>query len=127
SVLARIFLTSFHDFHLSLSSPGAGLAGECRETVQYLNSVKSTAERNGFCATLRETTKCGALERLKKYCSHSAKENERAVFLVFGFVSAQLQGFANLLLRRSLAENQKSSLRIGYSIFLTALVLNSEV
>jgi len=46
---------------------------------------------------------------------------ERTVFLVFGFVSAQLQGFANLLLRQSLAKNQKSSLRIGYSIFLTAL------
>jgi hypothetical protein len=61
------------------------------------------------------------LERLKKYCSHSVKRIGRAVLLVFGFVSAQLQGFANLLLRRSLAKNQKSSLRIGYSIFLTAL------
>jgi len=61
------------------------------------------------------------LERLKKYCSHSAKGIERAVFLIFGFVSAQLQGLLNLLLRRSLAKNQKSSLRDGYSIFLTAL------
>jgi len=41
-----------------------------------------------------------------------------AVFLVFGIVSAKSQGFTNLLLRRSLAKNQKSSLRIGYSIFL---------
>jgi hypothetical protein len=59
------------------------------------------------------------------------KRIERAVLLVFGFrlrqgyggqvVSAQLQGFANLLLRGSLAKNQKSSLRIGYSIFSTAL------
>src|SRR5882724_6578107 len=63
----------------------------------------------------------GLLEQLKKYCSHSAKGIERAVFLVFGFVSAQLQGLSNLLLRRSLAKNQKSSLRDGYSIFLTAL------
>jgi hypothetical protein len=63
------------------------------------------------------------LERLKKYCSHSASETERAVFLVFGFVSTQSQGFTNLLLRRSLAKPQKSSLRIGYSIFLTALAL----
>src|SRR6185312_10985784 len=61
------------------------------------------------------------LERVKKYRSHSVKRTERAVFLVFCFVSAQLQGFANLLLRRSLAKNQKSSLRIGYRIFLTAL------
>jgi hypothetical protein len=61
------------------------------------------------------------LERLKKYCSHSVLRNKEAVFLVFGFVSAQLQGFSNLLLRQSLAKNQKSSLRIGYSIFLTAL------
>jgi hypothetical protein len=57
------------------------------------------------------------LERLKEYCSHSAKGIGRAVFLVFGFVSAQLQGLSNLRLRRSLAKNQKSSLRIGYSIF----------
>jgi hypothetical protein len=67
------------------------------------------------------------LERFKKYCSHSDKEIEKAVFLVFGFrlrqgyggqvVLAQSQGFANLLLRRSLAKNQKSSLRNGYSIF----------
>jgi hypothetical protein len=57
-----------------------------------------------------------AFERLKKYCGHSAKRMEKAVFLVFGVVSAQLQGFSNLLLRRSLAKNQKSSLRIGYSI-----------
>ena len=62
-----------------------------------------------------------ALERLKKYCSHSAKGIGRAVFLVFGFVSAQSQGFSNLLFHRSLAKNQKSSLRIGYSIFFTAL------
>ena len=58
-----------------------------------------------------------ALERFKKYCSHSALKNENAVFLVFGFVLTQLQGFANLRLRQSLAKNQKSSLRIGYSIF----------
>src|SRR5690349_459222 len=65
---------------------------------------------------------CAVLERLKKYWSHSVKRVERAVLLVFGFVSAQLQGFADLLLRRNLAKNQKSSLRIGYSIFLTALI-----
>jgi len=63
-----------------------------------------------------------ALERLKKCCSHSALKSGEAVFLIFGFVLAQLQGFANLRLRQSLAKNQKSSLRIGYSIFLTALV-----
>jgi hypothetical protein len=37
--------------------------------------------------------------------------------LVFGVVSAQSEGLLNLLLRRSLAKNQKSSLRNGYSIF----------
>ena len=45
--------------------------------------------------------------------------------MVFGFVSAQSQGFANLLLRQSFAKNQKTSLRIGYSIFLTALSVAS--
>src|SRR5438105_316949 len=62
-------------------------------------------------------------ERLKKYCTHSVWKNENAVFSIFGFVSAQLQGFANLRLRQSLAKNQKSSRRIGYSISLTALGL----
>jgi len=57
------------------------------------------------------------LEQFKKYCSHSGMRSEEAVFLVFGFVLAQLQGFANLRLRQSLAKDQKSSLRIGYSIF----------
>src|ERR1700722_9926117 len=77
--------------------------------------------------TWRADRWCGApitptsLERLKKYSSHSVKGIEEAVFLVFGFVSAQLQGFSNLRLCRSLAKNQKSSLRIGHSIFLTAL------
>jgi hypothetical protein len=58
-----------------------------------------------------------ASERFKKYCSHSGEDVEAAVFLIFGFVSAQLQGLSNLRLRRSLAKNQKSSLRNGYSIF----------
>jgi hypothetical protein len=43
-----------------------------------------------------------------------------AVFLIFGFVSAQSQDFSNLLLRRSLAKNQKSSLLIATS-FLSKL------
>jgi len=59
------------------------------------------------------------LEHFQKYCSHSAERCTKAVFLVFGFrlrqgyggqvVSAQSQGFSNLLLRRSLAKTQKSS------------------
>jgi hypothetical protein len=44
-------------------------------------------------------------------------KSKRAVFLGLGFVSAQLQGFTNLRLRQSLAQTQKSSLRIGYGIF----------
>jgi hypothetical protein len=35
--------------------------------------------------------------------------------LSFDFVSAQSQGFPNLLLRQSLAKTQKSSRHIGYS------------
>jgi hypothetical protein len=61
------------------------------------------------------------LEHFQKNCSHAAGKLERAVFLGFGFVSAQLQGFTNLRLRQSLAKTQKSSLRIGYSFSLKAL------
>jgi hypothetical protein len=52
-----------------------------------------------------------------------------AVFLIFGFrlrqgyggqvVSAQSQGFSNLLLRQSLAKNQKSLLRTATSFLST--------
>lgn len=60
------------------------------------------------------------LERLNKFRCHSASRMKRAFFLVFNFVSAQSQGFSNLL-RPSVVKNQKSSLRIGDSISLTAL------
>jgi hypothetical protein len=63
--------------------------------------------------------------------------NGRAVFLGFDFhlrqgyggqvVSAQSQGFFNLLLRRSLAKAQKPSLRIGYNIFSNALAGHQRV
>jgi len=65
------------------------------------------------------------LERSQKYRSHSVHRSHSvrlAVLLVFGFVSAQLQGLFNLLLRGSLAKNQKSSLRNGCGICSTALV-----
>jgi Uncharacterized alpha/beta hydrolase domain (DUF2235) len=48
------------------------------------------------------------LERFKKYCSHSIVKSQKAVFLGFGFVSAQPQSAAGMLLRRSLAKTQKS-------------------
>ena len=49
-----------------------------------------------------------------------AKARGTAVFLVFGEASARSQGFSNLLLHRSLAKAQKSSLRNGYNIFSNA-------
>ena len=60
------------------------------------------------------------LEHFQKYYNHSEELIEKAVFLGFGFVSAQSQGFSNLPLRQSLAKAQKSSLRIGYNIFSNA-------
>jgi hypothetical protein len=61
------------------------------------------------------------LERLKKYFSHLGEWKRGAVFFGFGFVSAQSQGFLNLLLRRSLAKTQKILAPNGYSIFSNAL------
>jgi hypothetical protein len=60
------------------------------------------------------------LERFKKYCSHSGGQAEEAVFLGFGFVSAQSQAAAGMLLRQSLAKTQKSSLRMA-TLFLKTL------
>jgi len=61
------------------------------------------------------------LEHFQKYCSYSAEGKERAVFLVFGVVSAQLQGYLNLRLRRSLAKKPKILAPNGYSISSNAL------
>jgi hypothetical protein len=59
------------------------------------------------------------LEHFHQSCSDELNSGP-AVFLVFGFVSAQLRGYSNLLLRRNLAKNQKSSLLIATS-FLSML------
>jgi hypothetical protein len=48
-----------------------------------------------------------ALEHFHQSCSDELKCRRTAGFLVFGFVSAQLQGFSNLLLRQSLAKKPK--------------------
>jgi hypothetical protein len=64
----------------------------------------------------------GPLEHFQKNCSHAAGELKRAAFLGFGFVSAQSQGFTNLLHHQNLAKTQKSSLRIGYIFSSNALI-----
>ncbi len=66
-------------------------------------------------------TIANALEHYQKYCSHSLIK-KAAVFLRFGFVSAQLQGLLDLLLRRSLAKTPKILAANGYRIFSNALI-----
>jgi hypothetical protein len=61
------------------------------------------------------------LEHFRKNCSQAVGEKEEAVFLSFGFVSAQLQGLSNLLLRQSLAKNSKILAPHGYSFSSNAL------
>jgi len=56
-------------------------------------------------------------ERFKKSCSHSVKEQRLSGLFGFWRRFGSVAGFLNLRLRRSLAKNQKSSLRIGYNIF----------
>jgi hypothetical protein len=51
------------------------------------------------------------LERFKKYCGHPVKWRFKPGLLIFGFVSAQLQGAADMLLCQSLA---KSPSRTGH-------------
>jgi hypothetical protein len=60
-------------------------------------------------------------ERFQKYCHHSGERKKRAVFLGLGIVLAQLQGFANLLLRQSLAQTPKILAPNGDSISSNAL------
>ena len=63
------------------------------------------------------------LERLKKYCSRSAKGEERAVFLGFGFASAQLQGSFEPAPSPKPRQNPKILAPNGCGISLNALVL----
>jgi hypothetical protein len=69
--------------------------------------MKST---NAFCPSAY------ALERFKKYRSHSARRKEGAVFLGFGFVSAQSQAAAGMLLRQDLAKTPKILAPSGHTI-----------
>jgi hypothetical protein len=57
------------------------------------------------------------LERFKKYCSHSVRKNKAAVFLGFGFVSAQLQGFSTCAFAKASPKHQKSSPRMATVFF----------
>ena len=57
------------------------------------------------------------LEHFKKYYSRLAERKETAVFLGFGFVSAQSQAIFGMLLRQSLAKTPKILAPDGYSIF----------
>jgi hypothetical protein len=71
-------------------------------------------------ASSRATAEKGrrfALERIKKCCSHSVRQINEAVFLGLGIVSTQSQVYSNLLLRQSLAQTQKSSLRMATTFF----------
>jgi hypothetical protein len=45
----------------------------------------------------------------------------KAVFLIFGVVSAQSQGYSNLLLRRSLARKSKILAALRYIFSVNAL------
>jgi hypothetical protein len=64
------------------------------------------------------------LEHFHQICSGELKADWTAVFLVFGFVSAQLQVVSNLRLRRSLAKNQKILAAHRYIFSVNALVVN---
>jgi hypothetical protein len=54
---------------------------------------------------------------LKNTVAIRPERNKAAVFLGFGFVSAQLQGSSNLRLRQSLAKTPKILAPNGYSFF----------
>ncbi|HEV2691957.1 MAG TPA: hypothetical protein VG347_03600 [Verrucomicrobiae bacterium] len=60
-----------------------------------------------------------SLEHFQKSYRRSVMTGVMAVFLGFGFVSAQSQGCSNLLLRQSLAKTQKSSLRTAITFLQT--------
>jgi hypothetical protein len=60
-------------------------------------------------------------EQFQKNCSHTGGKRGEAVFLGFGFVLAQSQATAGMLLRQSLAKTPKILAPHGYSFFENAL------
>jgi hypothetical protein len=80
--------------------------------MSVLGAPNATGFQQKFAANSRPNPGLTPqLEHLKKHYSRAVKRNERAVFLRFGFVLAQSQVYADMLLRPSLAKTQKSSLR----------------
>jgi hypothetical protein len=63
------------------------------------------------------------LERFHKCCSAAPMAMRKAVFLIFGVVSAQSQGYSNLLLRRSLARKSKILAALRYIFSVNALAV----
>jgi hypothetical protein len=61
------------------------------------------------------------LEHFHQFCSHAGEARRGAVFLIFGFVSAQSQAAAGMLLGQSLAKKPKILAPQGYSISSNAL------
>jgi hypothetical protein len=66
------------------------------------------------------------LEHYHKYYSHVVGKDEGAVFLGFGFVLAQSQAAAGMLLRQSLAKTPKILAPHGYGISSNAPAYTSE-
>jgi hypothetical protein len=62
------------------------------------------------------------LEHFHQFCSQAGEEKRQAVFLIFGFVSAQSQAAAGMLLRQSLAKKPKTLAPHGCSISSNALI-----
>jgi hypothetical protein len=60
----------------------------------------------GVLCRIRQTS---PLEHFHKFCSQAGEARKEAIFLIFGFVSAQSQAAAGILLRQSLAKNPRST------------------
>jgi len=66
--------------------------GRARHRQSWCSRSRSVQVTAPFRSSVKPRPLCCGLERFQKYCSRSAGGKERAVFLGFGFVSAQSQG-----------------------------------
>jgi hypothetical protein len=74
-----------------------------------------------WSASYPNSRRIGQLEHFHQFCSDAGEERREVVFLIFGFVSAQSQAAAGMLLRQSLAKKPKILAPHGYSISSNAL------
>src|SRR5882724_5768774 len=92
-----------------------------RSSVLLQHDLGPSARESKKLRRARREKSLFHLEHFQKYCSHTEGWGGKAVFLGFGFVSAQSQGFLKPAPSPKPRQNPKILASCGYSISSNAL------